>query len=143
MARPSYLVLEQVADALGIGHDEVLGLVEDGKLPVVHLSESKTVVTGAALAAYRRRQAGEEPSLPPVPQAMTDIAGGIAAFHKDTGHTPSEWLRRWHRDELEDSDNNMALTVLAGALRDAELRQRLLPWNKDKSKVPTGGDGLT
>ncbi len=43
-----------------------------------------------------------------------------ADFERETGVSPEEWERRWKADKLDDSSENMRLTVRALGLRAAE-----------------------
>lgn len=62
---------------------------------------------------------------PPIETA--DASELRAEFEEQTGMTPAEWKRRWNRDELEDSAENMRLAVRALALCAEEVRALSTP----------------
>lgn len=117
MPEPPYLTAAEVAAALGISRQGVYKLIERGKLKAIRRSERNLRVSRLALDAYRRRLNGPVPATPVVDNV--DVAAERAAFERDTGIPPAEWERRWKADEIEDTAENMRLTIRALALRAA------------------------
>lgn len=116
---PAYLTVLEVAEELGITKGGVYKLIERGKLKAIRRTERGIRVSRLALDAYQRRiQAGERDT--PTADGPADLAELREQFEHETGHSPLEWERRWKADTLEDSPENMRLTIRALALRAAE-----------------------
>lgn len=105
-----YLTVAEVAAELDMTNDGVYKLIKRGKLEGVRRSERGLRVPQAALAAYQRRLA-ERPRT--VSIAFTSTAHAGAAFEAATGVSAAEWQRRWKADEIEDTVDNMILTIRA------------------------------
>lgn len=120
MSNPSpYLTVAEVATELRMSDDGVRKLVRKGKLKALRLSERKTIVPRAALAAYQRRLAGHGDQVAFQMPELGDPAELATRFEQATGYSPEAWLLAWKREELEDSRENMELMVQASALRAA------------------------
>jgi excisionase family DNA binding protein len=117
-----YLTISEVSAELEISKDGVYKLVKRGKLPAIRLSERGMRISRLALDAYKRRLRGEQPLL----HSSLDYESAENAeqlrdeFDHQTGMTPQEWDRRWRANEIEDSADNMQLTIRALALLLAE-----------------------
>ena len=116
---PGYLTVGEVAAELEMTNDGVYKLIKRGKLEGVRRSERGLRVPQEALADYQRRLV-ERPRA--VSVELTSSSRARADFEADTGISPAEWQRRWKTDEIEDTVDNMILTVRALALMAAEAR---------------------
>jgi excisionase family DNA binding protein len=118
-----YLTVAEVARELRMSDDGVRKLIRKRKLKALRLSERKTMIPRAALAAYRRRISGQAEVRFQMPE-LGDPVELAQRFEQTTGYSPEAWLLAWKRDELEDSNENMELMVQASALRAALARRR-------------------
>lgn len=118
MSESSYLTAADVAAELGISRHGVYKLIERGKLKAIRRSERNVRISRLALDAYRRRINGEGQAAKVV-DSVVDVAAEASAFERETGMSPAEWERRWKADRLEDTAENMRLTIRALALRAA------------------------
>jgi excisionase family DNA binding protein len=116
----AYLSVSEVATELDISPDGVYKLVKRGKLPAVRRSERGMRVSRAALDAYRRRLQHGEVAVTVVPEIGPEAQELRVRFQSETGLEPDEWMRRWKADELEDSAENMQMTLRALSLKVAE-----------------------
>ena len=120
----AYLTVPQVATELDISTDGVYKLVKRGKLAAIRRSERGMRVSRVALDAYQRRlRNGKVPSVS-TPELNIELDGLHAEFERDTGLTAREWERRWKAEEIEDSTENMRLTIRALTLRLAEQQRK-------------------
>ena len=115
-----YLNVSEVAAELDISSDGVYKLIKRGKLPAVRRSERGTRVPRVALDAYKRRLQHGEIAVPIVPETRSEGEDLRAGFVRETGLHPREWTRLWKADELQDSAENMRLTLRALSLLVAE-----------------------
>jgi excisionase family DNA binding protein len=120
MPQSVYLKVSEVAAELDISPDGVYKLVKRGKLPAVRRSERGMRVSRAALDAYRRRLQHGEVAVTVVPKIGPEAEELRVRFQNETGLEPREWMRRWKADELEDSAENMQMTLRALSLMVAE-----------------------
>jgi excisionase family DNA binding protein len=112
----SFLTIPQVAEELEMTRDGVYKLVRRGKLKAVRVSERRMYVSQPALDAYRRRLNGEGPDTRrPESASASDLR---AAFERDTGRTPEQWVADWKANRIEDSAESMRRTVDALSLRE-------------------------
>ncbi len=120
----AYLTVPQVAAELDISTDGVYKLIKRGKLPAIRRSERGIRVSRVALDAYQRRlHNGDTPSaFTPKPNAEMNALH--TEFERDTGLSPHEWERRWKAEKIEDSAENMHLTIRALTLNLAEQQNR-------------------
>jgi excisionase family DNA binding protein len=119
----AYLTIPQVAAELDISTDGVYKLIKRGKLPAIRRSERGMRVSRVAFDAYQRRlRHGETPSVS-IPELSIQMDGLRAEFERDTGFSPREWERRWKAEEIEDSAENMRLTIRALTLHLAEQQK--------------------
>jgi excisionase family DNA binding protein len=119
----AYLTIPQVAAELDISTDGVYKLIKRGKLPAVRRSERGMRVSRVAFDAYQRRlRHGETPSVS-IPELSIQMDGLLAEFERNTGFSPCEWERRWKAEEIEDSAENMSLTIRALTLHLAEQQK--------------------
>jgi excisionase family DNA binding protein len=119
----AYLTIPQVAAELDISTDGVYKLIKRGKLPAIRRSERGMRVSRVAFDAYQRRlRHGETPSVS-IPKLNVEIYGLHAEFERDTGFSPREWERRWKAEEIEDSAENMRLTIRALTLHLTEQQK--------------------
>jgi excisionase family DNA binding protein len=110
-----YLTVSEVAAELEISTSGVYKLIKRGKLPALHRSERGLRVSRLALDAYRRRlQRGGAPT--PIQHENGDLAVLRAEFEHETRVPPKEWDRRWRAGQIEDSAENMGLTIRALSL---------------------------
>lgn len=116
----AYLRVSEVAAELGISSDGVYKLIKRGRLPAVRRSERGTRVSRVALDAYQRRLQHGEIAVPIVPETRSEGEDPRAGFVRETGLHPREWTRLWKADQLEDSAENMRLTLRALSLLVAE-----------------------
>lgn len=116
MSEP-YLTVAEVAAELGISRHGVYKLIERGKLKAIRRTERNLRVSRLALDAYGRRLGGGAPVVDVGDADDLDALG--VAFQHETEMTPEEWERRWKADELEDTAENMRLTIRALGLRAA------------------------
>lgn len=116
----AYLKVSEVAAELDISPDGVYKLVKRGKLPAVRRSERGMRVSRAALDAYRHRLQHGEVAVTAVPEIGPEAEELRVRFQSETGLEPDEWMRRWKADELEDSAENMQMTLRALSLMVAE-----------------------
>jgi excisionase family DNA binding protein len=114
-AEEAFLTVTEVAAELGMTRDGVYKLVRRGKLKAVRRSERQIYVSRLALAAYRRRLAGEAPDTTLLAGEMS-FAELLSRFKSDTGRAPGEWLEDWKADRIEDSPENARRAVRAVAL---------------------------
>jgi len=120
----AYLTVPQVAAELDISPDGVYKLIKRGKLPAIRRSERGMRISRVALAAYLRRlQQGEAPDTQ-AQEVDMDVDQLRAEFERETGISPREWERRWKAQKIEDSAENMRLTIRALGLLVAESQQR-------------------
>jgi excisionase family DNA binding protein len=117
MAESQYLTVSEVAADLGITRHGVYKLIERGKLKAIRRTERNLRVSRLALDAYRRRLNGEASAAKVA--GLVDVAAEAAAFETETGLAPAEWERQWKADHIEDTAENMRLTIRALALRAA------------------------
>jgi excisionase family DNA binding protein len=118
----AYLPIAQVAAELDISTDGVYKLIKRGKLPAIRRSERGMRVSRAALDAYQRRlRLGDPVAATAEPDIEMD--GLRVEFERDTGLSPREWERRWRAEEIEDSAENMRLTIRALTLQLAGRQQ--------------------
>jgi excisionase family DNA binding protein len=115
MSESPYLTAAEVATELGISRHGVYKLIERGKLKAIRRSERNLRVSRLALDAYRRRLNAEASAVDVVDSV--DVAAEATAFKRETGMSPAEWERRWKSDRIEDTAENMRLTIRALALR--------------------------
>jgi len=116
----AYLTIPQVAMELDISTDGVYKLIKRGKLPAIRRSERGMRVSRAALDAYQRRlRSGETPPVS-IPNTNAEMNTLHTEFERDTGLSPHEWERRWKAEKIEDSAENMRLTIRALTLNLAE-----------------------
>jgi len=120
MPKSPYLTVADVAAELGISRHGVYKLIERGKLKAIRRTERNLRVSRLALDAYQRRLKGNAQAAAGEVDDIVDVDGLRVAFEQETGVTPADWERRWKADELEDSAENMRLTIRALALRAAE-----------------------
>jgi excisionase family DNA binding protein len=116
----AYLNVPEVAAELDISSDGVYKLIKRGKLPAVRRSERGVRVSRVALDAYKRRLQHGDIAVPKVPRIGGETEDSHAGFAADTGLHPREWTRRWKAEELDDSAENMRLTLRALSLLVAE-----------------------
>jgi excisionase family DNA binding protein len=120
----AYLTVPQVAAELDISTDGVYKLIKRGKLPAIRRSERGMRVSRVAFDAYQRRlRHGETPPVSTPERNNVEIDGLDAEFERDTGLSPREWERRWKAEEIEDSAENMRLTIRALTLHHAEQQR--------------------
>jgi excisionase family DNA binding protein len=117
VSQSPYLTAAEVAAELGISRHGVYKLIERGKLKAIRRSERNLRVSRLALDAYRRRLNNGAPAVEVVD--TVDVPAEVAAFERETGMSPVEWERRWKADRIEDTAENMRLTIRALALRAA------------------------
>jgi excisionase family DNA binding protein len=119
----AYLTVPQVAAELDITTDGVYKLVKRGKLPAIRRSERGMRISRIAFDAYRHRlRHGETPSVS-TPKLNVEMNGLHAEFEHETGFSAREWERRWKAEEIEDSAENMSLTIRALTLHLAEQQK--------------------
>lgn len=116
----AYLTVPQVAAELDISTDGVYKLIKRGKLPAIRRSERGMRVSRVAFDAYQHRLHHSETPATPTPGPNIDVDLLNAEFERDTGLTPRTWERRWKDEEIEDSAENMRLTIRALTLNLAE-----------------------
>jgi excisionase family DNA binding protein len=112
----AYLNISEVALELEISSDGVYKLIKRGKLPAVRRSERGMRVSRISLDAYKHRLQHGDVAVAIVPEISRDGEDSCAGFVRETGLHPSEWTRRWKADELDDSAENMRLTLRALSL---------------------------
>jgi excisionase family DNA binding protein len=112
-----HLTVAEAAAELEMTNDGVYKLIKRGKLEGVRRSERGLRVPQAALAAYRRRLADRSRVLS---IEITGTSRDVAAFHAAARASPAEWQRRWKADEIEDTFDNMILTIRALVLLAAQ-----------------------
>jgi excisionase family DNA binding protein len=120
----AYLTVPQAAAELSMSPDGVYKLIKRGKLPAIRRSERGMRISRVALAAYIRRLQRGEAAAAPAPEARVDVDQLLAEFERKTGLSPREWERRREAREIEDSAENMRLTIRALGLLAAEKQQR-------------------
>lgn len=125
MAMSPYLSVGEVSGELGISKSGVYKLIQRGRLRAIKRSERGTLVPRLALDAYRRRLEGGAPSAPSVVEEAGDLGTIAAAFSRETGSSPKEWIDAWKADRLEDSAINMRHTIRALAILAAERDGRI------------------
>lgn len=114
-----YLTVPQVASELGLTPSGVYKLIKRGRLKAIRRTERGLRVSRLALDAYRRAVEGEV-VVDGGSQSEASSSGDLRAdFERETVVSPEEWERRWKADELDDSAENMRLTVRALGLRAA------------------------
>jgi hypothetical protein len=91
-------------------NDGVYKLVARGKLPAVRRSERGMRIPQADLTAYQRQLAERVRTVSLELTATPDV---VADFEAAAGVPPAEWQRRWKADEIEDTVDNMILTIRA------------------------------
>jgi excisionase family DNA binding protein len=119
----AYLTIPQVAAELDISTDGVYKLIKRGKLPAIRRSERGMRVSRVAFDAYQRRLRNAIAPSTSTPELNIELDGLQAEFEHDTGVSPREWERRWKAEEIEDSAENMRLTIRALALHLAEQQK--------------------
>jgi hypothetical protein len=83
------------------------------------------VAAGSRGDRYQRRlHRGETPNAP-TRQSTAELDDLHAEFERDTGLSPGEWERRWKAEEVEDSTENMRLTIRALTLHLAGRQERV------------------
>jgi excisionase family DNA binding protein len=105
-----YLTVSDVAAELHMTVDGVYKLVARGKLPAVRRSERGMRIPQADLAAYQRQLAERTRT---VSIELTTTPRAVAAFEAAAGVSPEEWQRRWKADQIEETVDNMILTIRA------------------------------
>jgi excisionase family DNA binding protein len=116
----AYLTIPQVAAELDISTDGVYKLIKRGKLPAIRRSERGMRVSRAAFDTYQRRLRDGKASLLSTPGPNAEMNVLHTEFERDTDLSPREWERRWKAEEIEDSAENMRLTIRALTLNLAE-----------------------
>jgi len=119
-----YLTVPQVASELGLTPSGVYKLIKRGRLKAIRRTERGLRVSRLALDAYRRALEEEVDGGSQSEASSGDLR---ADFERKTGVSPEEWERRWKADELDDSAENMRLTVRALGLRSAERGSTVSP----------------
>jgi excisionase family DNA binding protein len=119
----AYLTVPQVAAELDITTDGVYKLIKRGKLPAIRRSERGMRVSRIALDAYQRRLRDDMATTTSPPERHVELDELQAEFERDTGLTPREWERRWKAEEIEDSAENMRLTIRALTLHLAKQQR--------------------
>lgn len=115
MASP-YLTAAEVAGELGVTTSGVYKLVKRGKLPAVKLSERGMRISRLALEAYQRRLQHGGPNTPSPNYSTKSLDEVRTEFEAEVGMSPAEWERRWRNEQIEDSAENMRLTLRAMSL---------------------------
>lgn len=131
----AYMTVAEVAEALEISTSGVYKLIDRGKLPAIRRSERGLRVSRLALDAYQRRLRGGT-HVTPIEVVTTSLEDARAEFERETHLSPTEWERRWKSDEIEDSAENMALSIRALSLQLRERDQRDLRMGPDRSGEP-------
>ena len=103
--------------------DGVYKLIKRGKLAVIRRSERGMRVSRIALDAYQRRLHDDMATSTLPPEQHIELAELQAVFENDTGLTPREWERKWKAQEIEDSAENMRLTIRALTLQLAKQQR--------------------
>jgi excisionase family DNA binding protein len=116
----AYLTIPQVAAELDITTDGVYKLIKRGKLPAIRLSERGMRVSRAAFDAYQRRLHNGKTPLVSTSGPNAEMNVLHTEFERDTGLSPHEWERRWKAEKIEDTAENMRLTIRALTLNLAE-----------------------
>jgi excisionase family DNA binding protein len=116
---PGYLTVAEVAAELEMTNDGVYKLIRRGKLEGVRRSERGLRVPQEALADYQRRLIKRPHT---VSIELTGASNARADFEAATGVSAAEWQRRWKADEIEDTIDNMLLTIRSLVLLVAEAR---------------------
>jgi excisionase family DNA binding protein len=125
IVQTAYLTVPQVAAELNISTDGVYKLIKRGKLPAIRRSERGIRVSRISLDAYQRRlHRGETPNAP-TRESTAELDDLHAEFEPDTGLSPREWEHRWKAEEIEDSAENMRLTIRALTLHLAGRQERV------------------
>jgi len=114
-----YLTVAEVAAELEMTNDGVYKLIRRGKLEGVRRSERGLRVPQEALADYQRRLVKRPHT---VSIELTGASHARADFEAATGVSAAEWQRRWKADEVEDTVDNMLVTIRALVLLVAEAR---------------------
>ena len=109
----AYLTIPQVATELDITTDGVYKLIKRGKLPAIRLSERGMRVSRAAFDAYQRRLHNGKTPLVSTSGPNAEMNALHTEFERDTGLSPREWERRWKAEQIEDTAENMRLTIRA------------------------------
>ncbi len=120
-----YLTIAEVASELGLTRSGVYKLIKRGRLKAIRRTERSLRVSRLALDAYRRGVRGEPADGGLEPEVSQDELR--AEFERATGVSPEEWERRWKADQLDDTAENMRLTVRALGLRAAERSRATAP----------------
>jgi excisionase family DNA binding protein len=118
-----YLTVAEVAHEIDMTPGGVRKVIKRGELKAVKLSVRKTLVSRAALEAYRSKINGE-PRVEFVMPEIGEPAEMRVRFEAATGRTPEAWLKAWKHEEIEDSAPNMGLMMQASALRAVELAEQ-------------------
>jgi excisionase family DNA binding protein len=105
-----YLTVAEVAAELHMTVDGVYKLVARGKLPAVRRSERGMRIPQADLTAYQRQLTERTRT---VSIELTTTPQAVASFEAAAGVSPAEWQRRWKADEVDDTVDNMILTIRA------------------------------
>jgi excisionase family DNA binding protein len=109
------MTASEVAEELGISKSGVYKLIQRGRLPAIRRSERGMRVSRLALEAYQRHLRGGG-AIPPIKYSNKNPNDLLVEFEADAGMSPTEWERRWKSEEIEDSAENMSLTVRAMSL---------------------------
>jgi excisionase family DNA binding protein len=104
------LTVDQVAADLEMTRDGVYKLIKRGKLEGVRRSERGLRIPQSALAAYHRSLAGRSRLLT---VEFGDAIRAAEKFEAVTGISAADWQRRWKADEIEDTIDNVILTIQA------------------------------
>ncbi len=112
-----YLTVPEVAKELDMTPDGVYKLIERGKLPAVRRSERGLRISRVVLEAYQRRllRGGKPPEISYIDDPVSP-ATLLQEFIAETGMRPKEWENRWKTDQIDDTADNMRLTIRALAL---------------------------
>ncbi|MCC6831901.1 MAG: helix-turn-helix domain-containing protein [Thermoleophilia bacterium] len=113
MAQTAYLSVAEAAAELEITKSGVYKLIQRGQLKALRKTAHGIRIPRLALDAYRRgidRPASVVASYRGEP-GDSDLQR--SAFVRDTGVDPAEWVRRWKADEVQDTVENMHLTIQA------------------------------
>jgi len=136
MPSQAFMTVGEVASELEMTSSGVYKLIQRGKLKAVRKSERNTLVPVPALRAYQARLAGEGPAIA-MPGFEGSLADAQAAFERDAGAAPADWIAAWKRGDFEDTPENMRLAIRGLALLAATSTEAEQP--EDASTRATGG----
>ncbi len=112
-----FLGILDAASILECSPERVEELIEKDQLKAIRRDEGDTLIPLPALHAYLAKGSGEMREVTIIKQDnIPSLAEAISAFKDTYSQTPESWLDSWIGEEIEDTAENMSITIHATAI---------------------------